>query len=62
MRDFLSLEQTKELRTVHKKERSCRNADRIRAILLLDSGWTCEQVAEVLLLDDQTIRNYEATY
>ncbi|WKZ19205.1 MAG: IS630 family transposase [Candidatus Jettenia sp. CY-1] len=62
MRDFLSLEQTKELRTVHKKERSRRNADRIRAILLLDSGWTCEQVAEVLLLDDQTIRNYEATY
>ncbi|TLD40780.1 MAG: Transposase [Candidatus Jettenia ecosi] len=47
---------------MHKKERSRRNADRIKAILLLDSGWTHEQVAEVLLLDDQTIRNYEATY
>lgn len=62
MKDFLSLEQRKELRRVHKKERSRRNADRIKGILLLDSGWTYEQVAAVLLLDDQTIRTYETTY
>ncbi|TLD42154.1 MAG: hypothetical protein JETT_1551 [Candidatus Jettenia ecosi] len=49
MKDFLSLEQRKELRRVHKKERSRRTADRIKAILLLDSGWTYEQVAEALL-------------
>ncbi|GJQ51059.1 MAG: helix-turn-helix domain-containing protein [Planctomycetia bacterium] len=31
-------------------------------ILLLDSGWSYEEVAEALLLDDQTIRNYEKLY
>ena len=35
---------------------------RLKTILLLDNGWTYAQVAEILLLDDQTIRNYEKYY
>lgn len=56
---FLSEEQQTELMFLHKQERLRRCADRIKAILLLNNGWSYEQIAKVLFLDDQTIRNYE---
>ena len=59
MKDFLSNEQRVDLKRQHRAERGRRHADRIKAILLLDKGWRYEQVAEVLLLDDSTIRDYE---
>ena len=62
MNPFLSEKTRIELKKVHKKEPHRHHADRIKAILLLDSGWSYEEVAEALLLDDQTIRNYEKLY
>lgn len=47
---------------LHRLERNRRFADRIKAILLLDSDWSYIKIAEALLLDDQTIRNYESTF
>src|SRR5208283_1626764 len=35
-----------------------RVARRANAILLLDKGWSCEKVAEALLLDDDTVREW----
>lgn len=35
-----------------------READRIKAVVLLDKGWTAAEVAEALLLDEDTVRNY----
>ena len=58
----LTHNQRKKLRRRHRKEHDRRLADRIKAILLLDEGWTYENVAKALLLDDQTIRNYEKTF
>ncbi len=37
-------------------------AYRINAILLLNRGWSYQQVADALFLDDQTIRRYENSY
>ncbi|WP_237482154.1 IS630 family transposase [Lichenibacterium dinghuense] len=39
-----------------------RVARRANAILLLDKGWSCEQVSEALLLDDDTIRSWFKVY
>jgi len=46
----------------HRRENERKLADRIKTILLLDSGWTYSQIAEILLLDDQSIRNYEKRF
>lgn len=62
MAQFLSVEQKKELKRAHKQERNRRYADRIKTILLIDLGLSYAQIAEYLLLDDQTIRNYEERY
>lgn len=62
MTQFLRDRERGELKKAHKQEHLRRHADRIKAILLLDSGWSYEKVAEALLLDDQTVRNYEKAY
>ena len=39
-----------------------RIARRANAIVLLDQGWSCERVAEALLLDDDTVRNWHRVF
>ena len=39
-----------------------RLARRANALVLLDKGMSCEEVAEVLLLDDDTIRSWYRLY
>lgn len=39
-----------------------RLARRANALLLLDKGWSCVEVAEALLLDDDTIRDWHKLY
>ena len=39
-----------------------RDADRIKAIILLSKGWTLQQVEEALLLDERTILRYKKLY
>jgi transposase len=39
-----------------------RVARRANAIVLLDQGWSCERVAEALLLDDDTVRDWCRAY
>jgi len=51
-----------ELLKEHKLERDKHFADRIKTILLLDSGWSYEKIAGALFLDDSTIRRYEKNY
>ena len=50
--------QRAEFLSHHKVERMRRFVDRIKTILLLDSGWTYDEVAEALFLGDATIRRY----
>ena len=64
MKNFeLSPEEIKALRFAHKKERrNVSKAYRINAVILLGTGWTVEQVAEALLLDEDTLSNYIKKY
>jgi hypothetical protein len=58
----LSKSERSYLEKLHRMENERKSADRIKTILLLDSGWTYSQIAEILLLDNQSIRNYEKRF
>ena len=58
MKDFLSAKQIAELKADHRAERESRYADRIKAVLMLNSGLSASKVAEYLLLDEKTVRKY----
>lgn len=50
------------LRIEHRRCKDKRLAYRINAIILLAQGWTYSQVAEALLIDEDTLRNYVWKY
>jgi len=58
----LSAEKLAELRAAHRGTRDKREADRIKAVVLLATGWTAEEVAEVLQVDANTVRNHYRRY
>ena len=58
----LTAEELTQLRAEHRRTRDQREADRIKAVVSLASGWTAEQVAAVLLIDPNTVRNYFRRY
>ncbi len=62
MKNLLSDEQRSQLRLQHKKERDKRVCDRIKAVLLSDEGWSTQQIAHVLLLSDDAIRQHILDY
>ncbi len=63
MHDYsLPAEKRAELRAAHRGTRDKREADRIKAVLALASGWTAEDVAEVLQVDANTVRNHFKRY
>lgn len=60
--NFLSDQEKQQLKLQHKKERDKRICDRIKAILLYDDGWTPQEIAKVLLITDEAIRNHISDY
>jgi len=54
--------QISELKSAHRHETVKRRADKIKAVILLGTGWTQAQVSEVLLLDEETLRKYVSKY
>jgi len=58
MKDFLSETQVKELKYAHRHERDKRLADRIKAVISLNAGFSFENIAAILLLDETTLRRY----
>ena len=62
-RGFLSTAERKELLSLARDgSAEHRIARRANAILLLDDGLSCERVAKVLYLDDDTVRNWRKLY
>src|SRR5271157_4962322 len=60
---FLSAAERKELVSLARDGLAeHRLARRANAILLLDDGWSCERVAEILYLDDDTVRSWRKIY
>lgn len=63
MNDYtLGADRLAQLRAAHRETRDKREADRIKAVVLLGTGWTAEDVAEVLQVDPNTVRNYFKAY
>ncbi|MBS4168115.1 winged helix-turn-helix domain-containing protein [Parachlamydia sp. AcF125] len=58
----LTEEERLQLHAQHKKKRDKRICDRIKAVLLYGKGWTFQEIAEVLLLPNEAIRNYTDKY
>src|SRR5450756_2713249 len=60
---FLSEEDRKALTALARDASSpCRVSRRANALVLLDKGWSCQQVADALLLDDDTIRGWRKLF
>jgi transposase len=62
MSDFLTTEQIRAYKQIHKQTRSLREGDRIKAILLLNKGYSYKEVAELLLIDAGTVRRWHMIY
>src|SRR3954453_3482230 len=62
MKDFLPAQEVIRLKAAHKIERDRKRADRIKVILFLHKGFSYPQIAELLMLDETTIRRYEKEY
>lgn len=59
---FLNSAQRESLRQQHRLEKDGRTRDRIKAVLLHDKGWSFKAIAEVLLLDDETVASHVHEY
>ena len=59
---ILTADQTNELRRAHRLTKNKRAADRIKAVYLLSRGKTPREIAEVLMLDEDSIGNYRKRY
>ena len=62
MSGFLTPEQIEAYKHMHKKAHTLREGDRIKAILLLNKGLSYEEIAELLLIDDGTVRRWHKIY
>ena len=51
-----------DLRAAHRGTRDKREADRIKAVILLASGWSAADVADALLIDPNSVRNHFKRY
>ena len=60
---FLEAEERRDLEELSRDGSAAhRLARRANALVLLDKGWSCQQVAAALLLDDDTIRTWHRLY
>ena len=62
MSGFLSAEERVELKSELRLERYAKYSDRIKCILLLDSGKSPSEIAEFLFLSPSSIRAYRSRY
>src|SRR3990167_7251396 len=62
MENILTSKEKGNLIARHRKERDGRVRDRIKAVLLHDKGYSNTKIAEILLLDDETIRRHIEDY
>lgn len=58
----LTTDQINELRRAHRSCKDKRAADRIKAVYSLAMGFSPEAIAEILMIDEETLRNYVNRY
>jgi len=62
MVEFLTQQEKEKLEKGHRTCKNKKHADRIKTILALNAGYSYAQIAELLLLDDSTLRRYHEQY
>jgi transposase len=62
MKALLRSKDRQQLEAAYQATRDKRTANRINILLLLDDGYSYEEVASILRLDDETIRRHEKAY
>jgi transposase len=62
MKPFLTIQEIEVLHEAHRASRTKRHADRIKTILCLHYGLGYKKIAQLLLLDDSTLRTYYSEY
>lgn len=62
MKNFLTVQEVIILQEAHHGSRLRKNADRIKAILFLNQGFSYEETARLLMLDETTIRRYKKEF
>lgn len=60
--NFLTNSEREQLKLQHRRERDGRIRDRIKAVLLYDEGWSPKDIARVLLISDEAVRNHIDEY
>ncbi len=58
----LEMSERVSLKAVNRQTSERRYADRLKAVILLGSGWSAHDVVEVLLIDRDTVRKYDKQY
>jgi len=58
----LTTQERQELKDLHKKGLAASEADKIKAILMLDDGYTAKETARVLLLNENTITDWKEKF
>jgi hypothetical protein len=62
MKILLSPEQVNQLKILHKTQTVKRYADRIKIILLLNTGYSQEEVSDILLIDEDTVSKWKSCF
>ncbi|GHU18803.1 hypothetical protein FACS189472_07650 [Alphaproteobacteria bacterium] len=62
MKNFLTQEEELELKQRHRTEKDRRTADRIKAVLMSNTGWSYREISKVLLLDEETVSKHVDEY
>lgn len=62
MEPFLTQSERNNLETQHRRERDKRVCDRIKAVLLSDEGWDYREIAHVLLISDEAVKQHIHEY
>ena len=52
----------RNLEDIHRKLSDKKDADKVKAIILLSKGWSYNQIEEALLLDERTMHRYRNKY
>jgi len=58
----LSQKEKIKIKQLHRNCKQRKHADKLKAILMLDAGFSCVDVGKILLLDDDTVRGYRNIY
>jgi len=62
MKIKLTNTEKEELRVIHRTLSDGQERDRIKSILLLNDGYSCQEISKILLIDNDTVTNWKQTF